>query len=277
MLREINKRKSSSKYPNEYRYNEELDCYEMIFTHPRIKDKICLIDEEDYEFCRKFHWQVSSAGYVFTTKFSKVYLLHRELMDADPDEIIDHQKGNPLDNRKQYLRKCSQKENARNLHVYRNEVEVLGVRRDRRCKHSYRAQIYFTSNQHIEKTYQDEEAAIIQRLCWELMYFDEFAPQIDLIKTKYPYLMGYFQVKGQMVFNDDIETVKEIGESLMTDPHCPCTLVKNENSVCPCLPCRKMQHCHCQIFKPISQDNNLLKQKYPDIYNEWLQKVNTDA
>lgn len=272
MLEDIHKRKSSSKYPNEYRYNEELDCYEIIFNTPKTNGKVCLIDNEDYDFCQKFHWQLSGSGYVFTTKFSKPYFLHRELMGAKEGEVVDHEKGNTLDNRKKHLRKCTQQENARNLHVYRNGVKTLGVRKDDRCKNSYRAQIYFSSNQHIEKIYRDEELAIIQRLCWELMYFRDFAPQIELIKEKYPYLLNYFKVADKMVFNEDIETIKQIGESLIKDPHCPCSVSKNENTICPCLPCRKKQHCHCELFKPISQDENILKYKYPDIYKQWLKK-----
>lgn len=272
MLENIHKRKSSSKYPNEYRYNEELDCYEIIFNTPKNKGKICLIDKEDYDFCKNYHWQLNSNGYVFTSKYSKHYLLHRELMQATDNEIVDHRIGNKLDNRKEQLRKCCQKENARNLHAYKKGVEILGVRQDKRCHNSYRAQIYFTSNQHIEKTYRDKELAIIQRLCWELMYFRDFAPQIELIKEKYPYLLNYFKVADKMVFNEDIETIRQIGESLIKDSHCPCSASKNENTICPCLPCRKKQHCHCELFKPISQDENILKYKYPDIYKQWLKK-----
>ena len=54
MLEDIHKRKSSSKYPNEYRYNEELDCYEIIFNTPKTNGKVCLIDNEDYDFCQNF-------------------------------------------------------------------------------------------------------------------------------------------------------------------------------------------------------------------------------
>lgn len=276
MLENINKRKSSSKYPNEYRYNQELDCYELIFNTPKNKGKICLIDNEDYDFCKKYHWVLDSNGYIFTSKFSKHYLLHREIMKATDGEIVDHENGDTLDNRKQHLRKCTQKENARNLHVYRDGVDVLGVRKDKRCNNSYRAQIYFTSNQHIEKTYRDKELAIIQRLCWEIMYFGEFAPQIKLIKEKYSYLLSYFKVADKMVFNENIETIRDIGASLLSDPHCPCSIVKNEHTICPCLPCRNKQHCHCELFKPISEDNNILKYKYPIIYDEWIKNHKLD-
>ena len=277
MLNEIHKRKSSSKFPNEYRYNQELDCYELIFNTPKSKGKICLIDKEDYAFCKKYHWQLSNSGYVFTTKFSTPYFLHKELLNAGADETVDHKQGNTLDNRKENLRKCTTKDNARNLHVYKNQVEVLGVRKDARCKNSYRAQIYLSSNEYINKTYKDKELAIIQRLCWELMYFRDFAPQIDLIKEKYPYLLNYFKVADKMVFNENIEVVKEIGDSLILDSHCPCSLLKNDNTICPCLPCRKKQYCHCNLFKPLTQDNNILKHKLPNRYKEWLEKYKLES
>lgn len=265
-------RKSNTKYPNYYKYNDELKCTELIISNHRGEYTI-LIDSKYYDFCKKHHWQITSSGYVICVVKGVVYYLHREIMNVEDGAVVDHVNGNTMDNRENNLRVCTQKDNSRNLHIYRNDIEILGVRKDKRCKNSYRAQIYLSSNQHIEKTYKDKELAIIQRLCWEIMYFKDYAPQIELIKEKYPYLLNYKKVEGSMVFNDDIETVKTIGDSLLKDPHCPCMLKQNDNTLCPCLPCRKSSHCCCEMFKPIKDDNNILKTKYPDIYEEWLASV----
>lgn len=65
--------------------------------------------------------------------------------------------------------------------------------RSRRCKNechnSWRAQIYLGKDKHIEKTFRSQQAAIEQRLRWEIEYFGEFAPQIEIIKKQYPYLI----------------------------------------------------------------------------------------
>ena len=126
---------------------------------------------------------------------------------------------------------------------------VIGVRKDTRCKDSWRAQIYFNQTEHIEKTYKDKELAIIQRLIWELKYFHEFAPQIDLIKSNYPYLLGYSEVCDFMNFSDDIEHIQKIGKHLIKDKHCPCSLIKDETTICPCVTCRNEHECHCGIFE----------------------------
>ena len=40
--------------------------------------------------------------------------VHRELMNAGPDDYVDHANGNKLDNRRANLRICNQQENSRN-------------------------------------------------------------------------------------------------------------------------------------------------------------------
>ena len=109
------------------------------------------------------------------------------------------------------------------------------------------------------------------------MYFEDFAPQIDLIKEKYPFLLGYQKVKGKMVFNSNIEIVKSVGECLLKNPHCPCMVKQSDNTICPCLSCRSKQHCCCELFVPIELDNSPLKTKYPDIYRKWLKKLENET
>ena len=118
-------------------------------------------------------------------------------------------------------------------------------------ENTWRAQIYVNLYAYEEKTFQEKELAILQRLIWELMYFKDDAPQLFFIKQKYPYLLNYLKVKTNMQFSSDIHQVREIGNQLLEDPHCPCMLVKNENTLCPCLPCRNKNHCHCGMFTPI--------------------------
>lgn len=236
-----------------------------------------LIDVEDIELCKKYKWHVSAIK-------DKIYcgtwlddgshkFLHQLLLSPPDGKVVDHIDGDEKNNQKSNLRIATQQENARNLKKHRSKTGVIGVTQDMRCKNSFLARIYFSSTKSIQKTYRDKELAILQRLSWELMYFQDYAPQMELIKKDYPFLLNYLQVKSSMVINENIEVVRDIGASLKLDPHCPCMRKKDKNTICPCLPCRNTRHCCCGMFLPIEEDNNRFKAKYPDLYEEWKQKL----
>lgn len=212
------------------------------------------IDNEIFEYLQKYHWHYISVGYLRAGKKYGYKLLHRIVYEffygAIPDSMqVDHVNGDTLDNRIKNLRLASVKENARNTRNRRlTGSGVVGVRKDLRCQNSWRSQIYISKNKHLEKTYTDKNLAIIQRLIWELVYFKEYAPQIELIRNTYPYLMSYLTVSEKMSFSDDVAMIEKLGDKLKSDPHCPCMIIRNEDTVCPCLPCREHQHCHCGMF-----------------------------
>jgi hypothetical protein len=89
---------------------------------------IALIDEEDIGLVSQFRWYGFSPGrnsgyYAATSakingKFKTVYM-HRLIMQAKPDQQVDHINGNRLDNRKENLRLCNQTENNRNQNKFR--------------------------------------------------------------------------------------------------------------------------------------------------------------
>lgn len=242
-----------------------------IFYEDDINSYLKIIDSKNQEhiFCfdksfspqiKKYHWVYLSCGtkfgYARTTINNKYILLHRFLFSlANHENIdnkqIDHKNGNTFDNTLKNLRICNSQENARNT-IHRptpQEGKTIGVRKDNRCKNSWRAQIYIDKNKKIEKTYKNKELAIIQRLIWEIIYFKEFAPQMDLIKNKYPYLLNYQSIPKEMTFSKNIELIKKIGERLLVDKHCPCSLIKDDSTICPCENCRIDYNCHCGIFQ----------------------------
>ena len=242
------------------------DFAELVITRDNGEKIYSQIDLDQVNFVKQKHWHYTTAGYVRSCKKDGLILLHRFLKNASKEDVVDHIDGNTLNNRIGNLRFCSLKQNGQNARNRPKPNEVIGVRKDKRCKSSYRAQIYFSSSMHIEKTFKDKESAILRRLTWELMYFGEFAPQIELIKERYPYLLNYFKIKDHMVFNNDMETLKSIGSYLVNDPHCPCMIKKNDNTLCPCLPCRTKQHCHCEMFVPIGSQEDYYQLKYGKIY-----------
>ena len=95
-----------------------------------------LLDDEDYDRVKEgIYWIHYGPGknrkfYVrgrqpqsSDSRWSKIHMLHRFIMDAPatvkgkgcPKVVVDHINGNPLDNRKENLRLCSQKDNCHNI------------------------------------------------------------------------------------------------------------------------------------------------------------------
>ena len=192
------------------------------YAEIEIRDKneelkeVAIIDIEDVDRVKNIKW-CSNNHYVYGLVNGETIILHRYILGLDKydrenkDNMVDHIDGNPLNNKKSNLRLCSPKENAQNTrNQYITDSGVIGVRKDIRCRNSWRSQIFLNQTKHIEKTFKDKELAIIQRLIWELKYFKEFAPQIELIKNKYPYLLGYNKINDYMDFTNDIEHIKKL-------------------------------------------------------------------
>ncbi len=84
------------------------------------KDKFALVDDEDYEYLNKFHWHVSSHGYVKRGSYigikkkHKIIGLSREIMGFPKGMEIDHINHNKLDNQKGNLRICTKSQNMMN-------------------------------------------------------------------------------------------------------------------------------------------------------------------
>lgn len=91
-----------------------------------------IVDDEDYESIRDYRWCVTERKYVFrnpTKDEGKSSIrLHRQLMNAPKDYVVDHINRNPLDNRKENLRIVTVKKNAENANLRkRNKSGFSGV------------------------------------------------------------------------------------------------------------------------------------------------------
>lgn len=82
------------------------------------KGKVALVDDEDFDKLNKFTWKTNSPypGYFRAYRYSnyKSILMHREIMKASKNKIVDHINGDALDNRKSNLRLCKFADNLRN-------------------------------------------------------------------------------------------------------------------------------------------------------------------
>lgn len=77
-------------------------------------DKFIIVDDEDYEFLNKFKWSISGSNgsnYAATYYKGKHFRLHRIILNAPKNLVVDHINHDKLDNRKSNLRICSRTQN----------------------------------------------------------------------------------------------------------------------------------------------------------------------
>lgn len=162
--------------------------------------KIAIVDDEDFGFLNRFTWCVRHCvdrDYAVTAKnFDGKYhatFLHRMIMNAPSHMVVDHVNGNPLDNRKENLRICSQLENSRNRQANKGQkykgvalINIKGVKRPKTNRRFFASIFYqgksvrigyFETENEAAKAY-DEKARKL---------FGEFAnlnfPEPELSKT----------------------------------------------------------------------------------------------
>jgi hypothetical protein len=142
-------------------------------------------DLEDYDEIKDYCWHKNSDGYfvnINRLKTIKTTWLHKLIMNADEDEMVDHADRNPSDNRKKNLRKCTTNDNVRNQTISeRNTSGVIGVYKDKERGRWY-ARVTIDYKPINLGYYISKEDAIKARLLGELKYYEEFAPQKHLFK-----------------------------------------------------------------------------------------------
>ena len=99
-------------------------------------------DNEDLPFIEQHRWHMDKDGYVETCLTGGIHLkLHRELLNAPPDKMVDHKDGNPANNRRSNLRLCNRVENLRNQGLRKNKTGYKGVTYNPRSNKPYVASI----------------------------------------------------------------------------------------------------------------------------------------
>jgi hypothetical protein len=80
----------------------------------RGKGQRTLVDDSTLKQYGHLSWYLGDTGYAMRKPQGQILRLHRLIIQAKEDEIVDHLNGNKLDNRKSNLRICTQKANAQN-------------------------------------------------------------------------------------------------------------------------------------------------------------------
>jgi hypothetical protein len=131
-----------------------------------------LIDEDDLELVKSYLWHINlKRGGYFMAKVpgsrENLYL-HRLIMNASPEDAVDHKHHLPADNRKAELRKCTNSQNSHNTKGLRstNTSGVTGVQRNNK---SWSA-ILEIEGEILHKTFPTFAQAVAQRKQWEDQY-----------------------------------------------------------------------------------------------------------
>ena len=215
-------------------------------------------DLEDYDKIKDYCWRETKMNKQYQQVVAHVPNSNKQikLHQLVFGQYSDHKNRNTFDNRKANLRPANKSQNTYNSGMF--STNTSGLRGVNKSKGLYRAYIGdVQEGTYLTKYFDNKELAILRRLTWELIYAGEYASQMELIQTEYAYLLNYFKVRETMTFTSDMQTILDIGRHLKQDPHCPCSLVKNENTLCPCIACRTKQYCHCGMFEPITNNKTL--------------------
>lgn len=99
----------------------------MIYCIPLSKQKIALVDEEDYRRLGHHRWYAletkSGKFYAARTEKRKAKLLHREILGVSGKNRVDHvRREHTLDCRRANLRECSQAQNGQNRGKNKNNT-----------------------------------------------------------------------------------------------------------------------------------------------------------
>src|SRR5262249_17853665 len=118
-----------------------------------------------------------------------IVYMHRQIMDATPDQLVDHEDGDGLNNRRSNLRVCGSSHNLANRPAPTRAIPYRGVYPNPpHCALRYRAQIKaFRHSWHLGSFATQEAAAIVYDRA-ALHFFGSFArlnfpDQMDTTRT----------------------------------------------------------------------------------------------
>ena len=155
----------------------EYDDYAEIILYDKQYNEVArvIIDLECVDVVKDYKWRLQ-ADYVYN---NKIGLLHRYIMNPSDDLVVDHINHNPLDNRRNNLRICTQQENQFNRSIqYNNTSGFTGVS-FHKYSNKWMAYIKINKKKKFLGYYNTKEEAAKARRLAEIEYFGEFAPNTE--------------------------------------------------------------------------------------------------
>ena len=157
---------------------EILENFTILYTN---KNEEIFIDTEDFERVKNYCWYKDKKGYICCHNKNKSMYLHRYLLNANPNDIIDHINNKKYDNQKNNLRIASASINQHNRkNKNANKTGVVGVYYNE--SGSYSAKIMIDNKDINLGTYNDFDDAVKARLTSEKENFGNYSTQSDLFE-----------------------------------------------------------------------------------------------
>jgi hypothetical protein len=139
-----------------------------------------LVDDDDYDRLYRYQWFLSGTGYAVgfvptNGRFELVYM-HRFILNAGPDQLVDHVNGaDKLDNRRCNLRLATPQQNSQNKRVSPlSATHLKGVGWHKR-RQKYHARIQLQGMRCHLGFFEDAESAALAYDAAARMLFGEFA------------------------------------------------------------------------------------------------------
>lgn len=146
---------------------------------PLSQNHSALVDDDDYYRLHAVQWFLSGPGYAagfapVNGRFRLVYM-HRLILNARPDQLVDHINGDPLDNRRENLRLATPQQNGQNKRLSplsTTGLKGVGWHKDR---HKYHARIQLEGFRFHLGFFTDAEEAALAYDSAARTLFGEFA------------------------------------------------------------------------------------------------------
>lgn len=135
-----------------------------------------LFDKEDFDLIKNFCWSVNVYGYICCTRrHNTSVLLHRLVVNADNDKLVDHKNHNTFDNRKSNLRIVDKSQNMMNRRIAKNNTSGVTGITWRKDTNKWRVRIQANNKSINIGSYDTIEDAIEARNKAEEKYFGEYS------------------------------------------------------------------------------------------------------
>jgi hypothetical protein len=107
-----------------------------------------VIDAKDLDLVGDFTWSATGYGrhvYAATAHNGQTLRMHRVIVGAPADSVVDHINGNTMDNRRENLRACTHPENMANRYYHRTIADHGGAAGQSGCRGVYPLRSGFVS------------------------------------------------------------------------------------------------------------------------------------
>ena len=176
--------KRTTKDPNEFVING--DIVEIVLLDMESNERArTIIDLKNYDKTKEHHWGLNGDNnYAYTQIDNKKTYLHRLIMNAPNDMVVDHINLNRLDNRESNLRVCTAKENSYNKGLLKNNTSgITGVNFDKK-RNKWSARLIINGEYVLRERFNTKEEAILARENAEKKYFGEFRHKVPERRRK---------------------------------------------------------------------------------------------